>query len=225
MTDTVHSLGFAFFDVDDTLISVKSMFSFQEHWYAMTGDRRSRLIFDEEMTQLRWDNAPWEIMHRRYYSYFAGRDVMDVDRCAQSWFDKLEREKEDLYNPNIVRRLAQHQAEGKTVVFVSGSFPALLTPIAQALNVSHMLATRMIVKDGRYTGKVLAPRTIGEGKAEAIRGFLRKSRVSPDICHAYGDDISDFPMLASVGHPTAVLGGRGLEPLARQKGWEVLAPR
>ena len=41
--------GYAFFDVDDTLINVKSMFSFQEFWYAMYGDDAERPAFEEEM--------------------------------------------------------------------------------------------------------------------------------------------------------------------------------
>jgi phosphoserine phosphatase len=88
-----------------------------------------------------------------------------------------------------------------------------------------MLATRMEVSDGVYTGEILAPQTIGLGKAEAIREFLRGTGARAEDCYAYGDDISDLPMLQEVGYPRVISGGRGLESCARKRGWPVMAPR
>jgi phosphoserine phosphatase len=102
----------------------------------------------------------------------------------------------------------------------------LLSPIAARLGVRHILATIMEVVDGSYTGRIFPPQTIGRGKAEAIAGFLERAGVSPSCCHAYGDDISDLPMLSAVGWPVVVRGdNRALEELALNRGWPVLSPR
>lgn len=216
--------AYAFFDVDDTLISIKSMFSFQEYWYRMAGDARSQAVFETEMAQLRQQQAPWEDLNRRYYASFAGREVMAVERCASAWYAHVERTTPALYHSAIVAQLRMHQCQAEEPVFVSGSFPALLKPVAARLDVHHILATRLEVVGGRYTGEILPPQTIGQGKATAIAAFLKHTGVPADICHAYGDDISDLPMLNAVGHPAVVRGGRGLEDHAAKVGWRVLSP-
>jgi HAD superfamily hydrolase (TIGR01490 family) len=216
--------SYAFFDVDDTLIAVKSMFSFQDYWYDAMGDTAGRQAFLAEMDELRGADAPWEILNRRYYAHFAGRSVASTAACAQAWFAALERERPHLYHTAVVEELRALQSRGVEAVFVSGSFPELLTPAADRLNIRHILATTMEVQEGRYTGAILPPQTIGEGKATAVKAFLAARRVSPAVCSAYGDDISDAPMLALVGAPTVVSGGRGLQTYAEGRGWRVMSP-
>lgn len=217
-------LAYAFFDVDDTLIDVKSMFSFQDYWYAETGDAEGRRVFLAEMNALRGQDAPWEILNRRYYAHFAGRSVEATRLCAEAWFAALERDRPRLFHAAVVAELLALQDQGVEAVFVSGSFPELLAPSARRLGVRHVLATTMEVKDGRFTGAILPPQTIGEGKAAAVRTFLAGRGASAAACRAYGDDISDAPMLEAVGHPTAVTGGRGLAAYAERRGWRVIAP-
>lgn len=92
------------------------------------------------------------------------------------------------------------------------------------LGVRHILATRLEVREGRYTGEILPPQTIGAGKAQAVDTFLRARDCSPEWCYAYGDDVSDLPMLEAVGQPTVVSGGRKLKANARTMGWRVITP-
>lgn len=221
---TSPSPAYAFFDVDDTLIAVKSLLSFQDYWYRSMGDATGHAAYREEMHELLTHDAPWEYVNRRYYSYFAGRIVADVERCAREWFASIERDTPRLFHSAVVQRLQQHRARGDQPVFVSGSFPALLQPVAERLQVQQILAIRQQVVDERFTGHILPPQTIGQGKADAIAEFLQGKRVTPEQCTAYGDDISDVPMLSSVGFPVAVQGGRRLETFAKARGWPVIAP-
>ena len=216
--------SFSFFDVDDTLINIKSVFSFQVFWYDSTGDETEREAFNAEMSQLKADDAPRELMNTRYYSYFAGREVAKVEELGEAWFQKLEKEHSQLYQTAIVARMEEHRRNGVEPVFVSGSFPAVLKPSARRLGVKHILATRMEVLDGVYTGRILPPQTIGDGKATAVRMFLEAVGVDASSCYAYGDDISDRQMLAAVGYPYVVAGGRGLEDYARENDWPILHP-
>ncbi|MGE5505033.1 MAG: HAD family hydrolase [Actinomycetota bacterium] len=214
---------YAFFDVDDTLISIKSMFRFQEFWYAATGDRAGQDAFAGEFAALRAAGAAREELNRRYYAHFAGRSAAAVAECAERWFAHVEATTPGLWHAPVVARLKAHQAAGIEAVFVSGSFPALLEPVARRLSVGHLLCTTMEQAGGRFTGAILPPQTIGDGKARAVAGFLARTHADPAGCFAYGDDISDLPMLAAVGHPTAVRGCARLAGEAKARGWEVLA--
>lgn len=215
-------MAYAFFDVDGTLISLKSMFSFQEYWYATKGSDRERSLFEADMGRMIRMGATREALNRRYYTHFAGRSVSEVGRVAEEWFAHVERSvANDLYHPAVVERLHRLSAGGIRPVLVSGSFPQALAPIAKRLAVDHILATVMEVRDGHYTGRILR-QTIGDGKVQAIGAFLDHRAELAAECHAYGDDISDLPMLDVVGHPAAVRGDDRLEAHARRTGWEVL---
>ncbi|WP_111641104.1 HAD family hydrolase [Marinimicrobium alkaliphilum] len=216
---------FAFFDVDDTLIDVKSMLSFQAFWYASRPDNGERERYLREIEQHLHERASWEVLNRRYYHYFAGRKVVDVEQAGREWFRWQTASRDDFFHAGSLAELRWHQAEGREPVFVSGSFPALLQPVADHLGVRQILATRMEVAGDRYTGEILPPQTIGTGKAEAIGLFLEAVGGKSDDCYAYGDDISDLPMLQAVGHPRVVSGGRGLVECARERGWTVIPPR
>jgi len=214
----------AFFDVDDTLISVKSMLSFQDFWYGQTGDSDGEKAYRQDLKKHWQPGACWASLNRLYYRHFAGRSEREVVDRGRQWFVRTKDESAPFYHPRPLSELRAHQREGRAVVFVSGSFPALLQPIAEELGVEHVLATRLEVSNGRYTGEILPPQTIGDGKVTAIRGFIEAHGLVAEQCYAYGDDISDFPMLESVGRPTVVTGGRDLEAKARCLGWRMIAP-
>lgn len=220
--------AYAFFDVDDTLITVKSLLRFQEYWYQWTGDESGRKVYTDEIQDLLAQDAPWEFVNRRYYAHFAGRAVADVRRCVQLWINDVERLLESrgqsLFQMGIVHRLQQHRIDGVEPVFVSGSFELLLEPVAARLQVQHVLAIRQQAVDGYFTGHILPPQTIGQGKADAVLAFLEGRAVAAEDCYAYGDDISDAPMLGCVGFPFVVKGGRRLEAHAREVGWPVIDP-
>lgn len=216
--------NYAFFDVDDTLVSIKTMFSFQEYWYKKHQEKDKQKSFEKEMQHLNTENMSWELINKQYYKHFSGRKIADVEKCAAQWFSHIKQKKQKLFHTNIVKELYKHQAQNIEIVFISGSFPTLLQPIAKHLNVNHILAINMDTNDGYYTGEILPPQTIGRGKAEAISSFLNKNGASARHCYGYADDISDLQMLSMLGFPTVVSGGRGLEAYAKNAGWRILSP-
>ncbi len=218
------SSEYVFFDVDDTLITIKSMLSFQTFWYEQTGDAKGQLAYEQDLREHLHPGASWEFLNRLYYRHFAGRCPQEVAALGHAWFDGVRHGSVPFYNVRPLAELRAHQQAGREVVFVSGSFPALLEPIAEELNVRHLLATQLEVRHGRYTGDIIPPQTIGAGKVEALQQFLQARGGMPELCHAYGDDVSDLPMLSAVGQPTVVSGGRELEAKARAMGWRVIAP-
>ncbi len=214
--------SYAFFDVDDTLISVKSMLSFQEFWYQKYPDPEAERRYLADLRAQLHPGACWALLNRVYYSHFAGRSEAAVIEAGQQWFEQLRSAEPGFFHGQVVEELVEHSRRGRPAVFVSGSFPALLEPIAKVLGVELILAIRLEVQNGFYTGDILPPQTIGEGKADAIRQFLAERQVSAANCYAYGDDVSDLPMLKAVGYPVVVAGGRGLEAQAREFGWRVI---
>ncbi|WP_340676817.1 HAD-IB family hydrolase [Paraglaciecola sp.] len=221
MEKTYHS--YAFFDVDETLIKIKSMMSFlqffSEHPQGQAWvSAQTREAFLAAVKQSHDRNA----LNRAYYRLFRAVPASFFYRLAHEWGEIHTERLDTLLLANSVAALRAHQQAGRGIVLVSGSFSALLAPIQRALQVDACLTTQILVEDGELTGEIGAPQTIGTGKAEAIATFLAAQGICPSLCYAYGDDISDAPMLLAVGNATAIAGNPQLAELATRHGWAML---
>jgi HAD superfamily hydrolase (TIGR01490 family) len=207
----------AFFDVDETLITVKGMLSFLE--FHLDAPDRYRQIADR-LHRLAADGVPRGESNRLYYEVFAGQRETEVAASGRRWFQR-EMVGGALFHGELVRVLRRLQAAGTTIVLVSGSFSACLDPIAEHLGADQVLGTVPEVRAGRYTGRVVRT-VIGEGKATAARALLAEFGVDGRLCVAYGDHSSDLPMLLAVGHAGVV----GQDPVllahAAERGWDLL---
>lgn len=219
--------AYAFFDVDGTLLTIKSMFAFHDHWYRHGPPPQGQAGADEHadvsaiLRALTESGAPREQVNRRYYEFFAGRSVEAVSACANDWARQALSDP-GLFVPEVLDALTGLRQRGVEPVFVSGSFMEILGPIAAHLGVQDVLATRLIQARGTYTGRFEAPQTIGEGKAAALASFLAQRGTPAQDCWAFGDDASDLPMLGAVGHPVAVIGDPALAAIARSRDWRCL---
>jgi len=218
---------YAFFDVDGTLIHGKSMFGFHDFWYqswiglSSKDHREEYKDVSAILRMLQNGNSSRDVVNRRFYELFAGRDVTEVTRCAQAWAQR-ELAKPAFLVQEVVAELQSLRAKGIEPVFVSGSFMEVLRPIAQHLDVSHVLATQLLHDGRRYNGRFKPPQTIGAGKAVAVRDFAQEHGAQLQECWAYGDDVSDVDMLEVVGNAVAVIGDCALESIAKQRGWRCL---
>src|SRR5205085_1608219 len=59
-------------------------------------------------------------------------------------------------------------------------------------------------------------------KVEHVREIAERRGYDLAESYAYSDSVSDVPLLAAVGHPTAVNADRGLRRTAVERGWPLL---
>ncbi len=211
----------AFFDVDDTLIVVNSMFRFlQCHLGALGFPPAKYRQTVEEYRRLVRAGISREEAHHRYYRLFADREATEVAAHGREWF-RREQEIGDLFHSPVLAALREHQRSRDLIVLVSGTHAACLQPIAESVGADATLCTPLTVEDGMYTGEIAEP-MIGEGKAVAARQTMSAYGSTPADCYAYGDHASDLPLLVSVGHPVVV----GTDPVlldhAARWGWSRL---
>lgn len=219
-------MSYAFFDVDDTLVRLKSMFDFFPFWCELRETPQKLAQFRTVFEQAFAEGRPREDLNRLYYQFFAGESEERLMAAGRLWVTRRFGEQglaQELIFPDVLARLRAHRACGVAPILVSGSMPALLAPLAQRMGAEGFLCTQQETDaNGILTGEVLPPQTIGAGKAAAITAFLTARGGDPQTCFAYGDDLSDGAMLAVVGHPVAVIGAPALAVLARKQGWETI---
>ena len=217
-----HRTRAAFFDVDGTLTTSASMFRFLAFYLAAMG--RPRREYDERLGELRAMAAVGcarETTNRAYFANLQGLDAGVVADVARAWFE-AELATGGFYHEPAVAELNRHRQQGHHVVLVSGSFPSLLHPIAADLDVDDVRCTRPEISLGRYTGALDGPPMIGSATSDAVMHVAVRHGIDPADCSAYGDHVSDLPMLKAVGRAYVVGGDAGLRSTARLHGWLLL---
>ena len=221
---------FAFFDVDETVVTFKSMFSYDAFWSrqsgplgAIFGGLRHRRFMAAIQRHLELGRSR-EFINTLYYKRFSGRSVRRTRVAVDRWFAAVKAAPVTFYIPATLDIIRAHQRQGTRIVLVSGSFMELLAPIAAEIDADIVLATRLETKAGRYTGRILQPQMIGAGKALAVRALLEAQGADPSLSCAYGDHVSDVAMLEEVGQASIVSRDPAMVTLARQRGWAVIDP-
>jgi HAD superfamily hydrolase (TIGR01490 family) len=214
----------AFFDVDETLIGVKSMFDFLAFYLREQGEPRS--TYDRltaALHRLADSGAPRQEVNRRYYRFYAGHSARRLALCGRSWFARRTQDG-GLFVPEPTARLAGHLRDGDFVMLLSGSFFACLDPVTEHLGAHWALGTRPKIRRGELTGEVLIP-MIGPAKGRAARAAMAVRGLDPAASAAYGDHPSDLDLLRSVGRPVAVGDDPVLTQHAAREGWEIMPSR
>ena len=210
----------AFFDLDKTVIAKSSTLAFSRPFYK-GGLVNRRAVLKSSYAQfvylLQGADADQMDRMRDYLAQLCrGWSVQQVsDIVAETLHELID----PLVYAEAVALFDEHRAAGRDVVLVSSSGEEVVGPIGEMLGVDRVVATRMVVEDGRYTGEI-AFYAYGEGKAQALRELA--DTYDLDASYAYTDSVTDLPMLEAVGHPHAVNPDKPLRRTAVERGWPVL---
>ena len=212
----------AFFDLDKTILAKSSTLAFSRHFY-QGGLINRRTVVRSAYAQFLYllggaDHDQMEKMRVHLSRLVNGWDVQVVkDIVAEA----LHHVVEPLVYAEAVTLIAEHRAAGREIVIVSSSGQEVVEPIGELLGADRVIATRMAVEHGHFTGEITFY-SYGENKATAIRELARSEHYDLGHCYAYSDSITDLPLLQAVGHPYAVNPDRSLRRAAATRGWPVL---
>ena len=123
--------------------------------------------------------------------------------------------------PEARRLVEAHRRMGHSLVIVSTATRYQIEPLARELEIPHVLCTKLEVRDGVFTGRVVRPTCHGEGKAVAAREYATRSGVELDRSYFYTDSDEDLPLLEIVGHPRPTNPNRRMAAVAADRGWPV----
>jgi fatty acyl-CoA reductase len=154
---------------------------------------------------------------RTFMRRYAGADEAGLHRIVQEQLgDALLRRS----YPQAIRQVRKHRAAGHRTVLITGTIDVLVQPIAGLFD--ELVASRLHVRDGRYSGFLESPPLVGEARAAWLRRYAETAEVHLQSSYAYGDSYSDRPLLEAVGNPVAVNPDPYLYRHAKAKRWEVV---
>jgi HAD superfamily hydrolase (TIGR01490 family) len=212
----------AFFDLDKTIIAKSSTLAFSRSFYA--GGLISRgSVLRSAYAQFVYlvggaDHDQMEKMREFLSELSAGWDVQTVRDIVA---DTLHHIVDPLVYDEAVSLIEEHQLAGRDVVIVSASGSEVVEPIGEMLGADGVIATRMQIVDGKYSGEIDFY-AYAENKATAIEELARDKGYDLSRSYAYSDSVTDLHMLEIVGHPYAVNPDKELRRQATKRGWPVL---
>ncbi len=196
----------AFFDVDGTIINTRSVFSFLEYskevFIKYNNDTYKNYI--KTINIMLAENHKREDINRYLYTIFRGIPIELIFVKATQWYEKVS-SYNNLYNSEIMYILNKHASNGVGIVLVSGSFDAVLRPIANKIGCNDILCSKLIIENNCYTGELDSAPCIGAGKALAVRKYAETNDIDLDVCFAYGDDVSDLPMIEMIKYGAMII--------------------
>ena len=207
----------ALFDMDHTLVSANSALLYVK-WLRGRGEARRR-----DAARFGW----W------FMRYMAGSlDAAGIARTALLPLagrdaDRFAREVEDWAAAEVVPFIASRaravvaarQARGEVCAVLTSSTGYVAKPVAEALGIAHVLATRLAARDGLLTGAVEEPFCFGRSKVTVARRWAAEHDVDLARSAFYTDSITDLPMLEAVGEPVVVNPDPRLRWTAWRRGW------
>ncbi len=118
-----------------------------------------------------------------------------------------------------------HQEAGDTVVIVTATNEFVTRPIAQAFDVTNLIAVEL-ERDasGWITGEIRGVPSAREGKVTRVEQWLSKRQLGwADVQSTfYTDSINDLTLMEKVTHPVATNPDAALRAIALARGWRIL---
>ncbi len=224
----IHSVGnhvqLAIFDLDNTLLAGDSDYL----WGKFLAGRG---IVDPEF---------YEQENQRFYEEYQAGDLDIFEFLAFSLKPLAEHEPEILatlhqdfmaecirpiITPAARQLLARHRDNGDVLLIITATNRFITAPIAEELEVPHLLATDPEIINGRYTGRVEGIPCFREGKVERLQQWLKQKGYNMAESWFYSDSHNDLPLLEMVSHPVAVDPDETLADHATAKGWPIISLR
>ena len=206
------------FDLDGTLLRGESQFSFLL-WCLRSG------------VAPRLRALPVVV---QYASYLSGISC-DALKLRQSGFgllrgisvERLENAANEFFQANLAtgfRRQAlplveAHRAQGHLIVLLTSACDPIANLVAASLRADALIATRLTVSKGVFTGERELPEPYGDGKRTLVERFCQERHLLAQDCFAYTDHHSDASLLEFVGHPVAANPTPKLQAIAVARGW------
>ncbi|MDR1428179.1 MAG: HAD-IB family hydrolase [Bifidobacteriaceae bacterium] len=211
----------AFFDIDNTLVRGASAFHLARA-LRRRGLLRARTI---AAYALRHAKYQWRGERAKDLARFTGEggvgvvsgiSVAEVVAVGEELYDEVLAHR---IFPATKQLLDQHRAAGHEVWLVSASPVEIGSLIASRFGATGALGTIPEREDGFYTGRLVGGLLHGPAKADAIGVLATDRGIALNASFAYGDSISDVPLLSAVGNPCGINPDRKLRRYCAELGW------
>ena len=142
-----------------------------------------------------------------------------LSEICDQWFEVMV--KQWIY-PEAVELIRKHERDGQVVSILTAATVYLGRPLSRYLGLENALCTRLELKDGTLTGRIVEPMCYGTGKIYWAKRFCEEKGLDLSQSYFYTDSITDLVLLELVGHPVVVNPDPLLKREALKRGWPII---
>lgn len=213
----------AFFDVDNTLVRGSTLYflgrgMYQRGYFTkadisrfVVANLRFRMTGTEKKDVIdRFQKAATD--------FVGGHKVSDILALGEEIYDEYVSPKLWDRTCEIAR---EHLARGEDVWLVTAAPQDMANIIAKRLGLTGAIGSKVIIKDGIYTGELDGKLLHGLEKALAITELAAARGYDLKDSYSYSDSHNDLPLLTAVGNPSAINPDALLRIKALAEGWPI----
>jgi HAD superfamily hydrolase (TIGR01490 family) len=153
---------------------------------------------------------------RTFFRRFEGASVEGVDRLIDEVVSEFMLQK---VSAAAVRRIRDHRAHGHRTILITAAAEPFVQPIAPLFD--EVVAAKLAIEEGRYTGYLAEPPLVGEARGAWLRRYAQLQGADLKSSYAYADSHSDLALLRAVGNPVAASPDAALLRVARRRRWPI----
>jgi alcohol-forming fatty acyl-CoA reductase len=151
---------------------------------------------------------------RAFYRRYRGASEEGLRRLIDDQIGELLLRR---LSPAAARRIREHRAAGHRTMVITGALDCFVEPLRPLFD--EIVAARLQVRGGRFTGDLATPPLVGEARAAWLRAYAGRTGADLKRSYAYADSHTDLPLLRAVGNPVAVNPDAALFRVARKGHW------
>ena len=213
----------AFFDVDNTLVRGSTLYFLGRGMYQrgyFTKADISRFVVANLRFRMTGTEKKEVIdrFQKAATDFVGGHQVSDILKLGEEIYDEF-------VSPKLWERTCEiareHLAKDQDVWLVTAAPQDMAEIIASRLGFTGAIGSKVVIKDGVFTGELDGKILHGNEKAVAIRKLAQDHGYDLNECYSYSDSHNDLPLLTAVGNPSAINPDAILRIKALAEGWPV----
>ena len=210
----------AFFDLDDTLLSINSGSVLVREAYKSGLMSTSDLLNAIYLSWLyKFHLRDTSIIVSGMGRWLKGMTPDEMNVLAEHVVNK---HLVDAIRPEIYSEIRFHRENNGEIVILSSAIIQICRPLGSYIGADNIVCTVMEVADGFFTGLPENKFCFEDEKRIRLIQYCEMRNYTLNETFYYGDSISDLQALKVVGHPVCVQPDRRLSRISHKNGWRIL---
>jgi HAD superfamily hydrolase (TIGR01490 family) len=211
----------AIFDLDNTILNGDSDYSMIKYLVDINIlDEKSKLKNDQFIK----DYNQGELDFAQYTNFalqaYLGKTIDEINEIVFPFVEKII---EPMINIFALKLMHDHYDREDEILLASATNELIVRPIAERLEIKHVISTNVEFKNNKCTGEPIPPLALGAGKLKLVEEWMKENQYNDfSGITFYSDSINDLPLMEVVEFPKAVNPDAKLEVISKDRGWEVI---